>query len=108
MAELNFWLNSAELAVVRVASRVQKGGHHVREETIRQRYVRSVRNLFDLYIPVVTSWKVYDNSSGGSPLLIAKGKRGEAIIVPEHGLRCKGAANMADAETRSLDELIDD
>lgn len=80
-----FWLNSAELAVSRVASRVQKGGHHVPEATIRQRYIRSVRNLFDLYIPVVTGWKVYDNSLAGNPVLIAKGKRDAEpkVLVPE-------------------------
>lgn len=52
-----FWLNNANLAVARVATRVKKGGHHVPEATIRQRYGRSIQNLFRLYIPVVTGWK---------------------------------------------------
>lgn len=72
-----FWLNSPELAVGRVATRVINGGHDVPETTIRQRYGRSVRNLFNLYMPVVTSWKVYDNSDVGRPRLIAKGKRNQ-------------------------------
>jgi predicted ABC-type ATPase len=78
-----FWLSSADLAIGRVASRVKKGGHHVPEKTIRQRYGRSVRNLFDLYIPVVTSWKVYDNSRGGDPLAVAEGILGSAEKVHE-------------------------
>lgn len=87
-----FWLNSADLAVSRVASRVKKGGHHVPEATIRQRYVRSVRNLFDLYIPVVSGWKVYDNSSGEGARLIAKGKFGapELVIDPAIWSQVKG------------------
>jgi predicted ABC-type ATPase len=76
-----FWLNSADLAVARVASRVEKGGHAVPEATIRQRYGRSVRNLLDLYIPVVSGWKVYDNSQQGRSRLIAKGREGQPEIV---------------------------
>jgi predicted ABC-type ATPase len=40
-----FWLESAELAVVRVAERVRAGGHAIPEETIRQRYDRSLANF---------------------------------------------------------------
>jgi predicted ABC-type ATPase len=61
-----FWLNSADLAVARVAQRVREGGHNVPEAAIRQRYQRSVRNFFDLYRPVVSSWRAYDNSVMGS------------------------------------------
>ena len=68
-----FWLQSADLAITRVASRVKKGGHHVPDDTVRQRYGRSVRNLLELYIPIVTSWKVYDNTCGGEPEPIAEG-----------------------------------
>jgi predicted ABC-type ATPase len=80
-----FWLDSPDLAIARVAARVQKGGHHVPEGTIRQRYGRSVRNLFDLYMPVVTGWKVYDNSGDARPRLIAKGKaeQPETVFDPE-------------------------
>src|SRR3954447_23464825 len=43
-----FWVVSADLAVSRVALRVQSGGHHVPEATVRQRYQRSMRNFFSL------------------------------------------------------------
>jgi predicted ABC-type ATPase len=81
-----FWLNNVEMAIARVATRVKKGGHHVPEATIRQRYIRSLRNLFTLYIPVVSSWKVFDNSLASAPLLIAEGLhggKGEIIYLPE-------------------------
>jgi len=76
-----FWLESADLAVSRVRSRVTKGGHNVPEATIRQRYLRSVRNLSDLYIPIVTSWKVYDNTLDGEPYAVAEGNRNEQPFV---------------------------
>src|SRR5260370_23738396 len=62
-------------------TRVKKGGHDVPEATIRRRYNRSIRNLFELYIPVVTGWKVYDNSATGWPRLLARGARDQPEVV---------------------------
>lgn len=56
------WLDSADLAIERVRERVRMGGHNIPEETIRRRYDRGVRNLFELYIPVVDAWSVRDTS----------------------------------------------
>ncbi len=56
-------LESPDLAVRRVKVRVKSGGHHVPEEVIRRRFVRSLRNLFDLYVPIAMSWRVFDNST---------------------------------------------
>jgi predicted ABC-type ATPase len=50
-----FWVQDAEFAVARVAARVSAGGHHVPPETVRQRYGRSIRNLFELYMPHLTT-----------------------------------------------------
>jgi predicted ABC-type ATPase len=65
------WLISADLAVARVALRVQLGGHHVPEVTVRQRYQRSVRNFFTLYQGLPLTWQVYDNTETRSLRLIA-------------------------------------
>ncbi|MDJ0713105.1 MAG: zeta toxin family protein [Prochloraceae cyanobacterium] len=65
-----FWLRSPELAIERVARRVESGGHNIPEEVIRRRYDRGRRNLSKLYLPVCDRWIVYDNSSS-SPELIA-------------------------------------
>jgi predicted ABC-type ATPase len=90
-----FWLNSADLASARVAARVQNGGHHIPDATIRQRYDRSVRNLFELYIPVVNGWKVFDNSLADLPLLVAEGVRGaeEVIYSQDAWSRIRNIAN---------------
>lgn len=68
-----FWLPSADLAVQRVADRVQQGGHNVPEETVRHRYRQSLRNLFDLYLPLADVWNVYLNEQRGSPQHVARG-----------------------------------
>jgi predicted ABC-type ATPase len=70
---LFIWLRSAELAIERVAERVRRGGHAIPPEEIRRRYERGVGNLFDLYLPMVDTWAIYDNSEGEFPRLIAKG-----------------------------------
>lgn len=72
---LFLWLNTADLAVQRVAERVRNGGHFVNEEIIRRRYRRGLDNLSRLYIPLADTWVVYDNSGTGSPSLIASGKK---------------------------------
>jgi predicted ABC-type ATPase len=82
---LYFWLPTPDMAVQRVAARVRAGGHHVPETTVRRRYASGLRNFFQLYLPLVDTWRMYDNSRGLDPLLIAKGT-GEAttkVALPE-------------------------
>lgn len=79
-----FWLNSPQLALSRVKSRVAKGGHHIPEDVIIRRYYRSVENLVSLYIPVVDKWSVYDNTNK-KPALVATGDSiiPSTISIPE-------------------------
>ena len=78
-----YWLDSPETSITRVAERVRSGGHHIPEATIRQRYAKSVRNFFELYRPLCTEWRVYDNS-GESPRFVAFGDEGsETILDPD-------------------------
>ncbi len=76
-----FWLPNADLAVARVAQRVQQGGHDIPEQTIRRRHSRSLRNFFDLYRPLVGFWAVHDNSVARAPVLIASGTCGKPETV---------------------------
>jgi predicted ABC-type ATPase len=50
-----------------------RGGHDVPEAIVRRRYRRGLRNFFDLYQPLATTWQMYDSSVGNAPLLIAAG-----------------------------------
>jgi predicted ABC-type ATPase len=66
------WLPGADMAVARVAARVQ-GGHDVPEETIRRRYHAGLSNFFRLYQPMTTTWQLCENSVSDNPRLIASG-----------------------------------
>ena len=67
------WLRSVDLAIERVAERVRRGGHAIPTKEIRRRYLRGILNLFELYIPLVDTWAIYDNSEENNPLLIVTG-----------------------------------
>jgi predicted ABC-type ATPase len=78
---LFLWLPSPELAIARVAARVQQGGHHVPDETIRRRYHAGLRNFFRLYQSVVDSWILFDNASREGHKLIASRIEDEEVQV---------------------------
>ena len=79
------YLKSSKLALARVSNRVRMGGHRVPKEIIMRRYTRGLRNLLSVYIPIVDSWQIYDNSSDKEPLLVAKGSKSsvDLIALPE-------------------------
>jgi predicted ABC-type ATPase len=59
-------LNTPELHLARVRSRVARGGHDIPEATIRERYDRSRINLIAL-MPRLTELRVFDNSVDADP-----------------------------------------
>lgn len=59
---LFFWLSSSEMAVERVKSRVEKGGHHIPTDVIHRRYERGIKNLFEIYLDICEVVSIYDNS----------------------------------------------
>ena len=78
------WLPDDELACARVRSRVASGGHDIPVETIRRRFTRGIQNLRKLYIPLATTWKVYDNSQSLGPRCIARGGTNlETLVIDE-------------------------
>ena len=78
------WLPSAELAVARVANRVKQGGHNVPPDDIRRRYAAGVRNLLQLYRPILDGWWLYD-ASRLPPKLIAS-EEGKKLTVKQKRL----------------------
>lgn len=69
---LFFWLQNIELAKERVKIRVSEGGHNIEPEVIERRYIRGIKNLFDLYLPVVDGTFIFDNSEIRPDLLAEK------------------------------------
>lgn len=56
------------MAVARVASRVAEGGHNIPKETIHRRYWLGLNNLFEIFVPIVDSWALYDNADLMHPI----------------------------------------
>lgn len=75
-------LPSPELSIERVAERVSAGGHHVPPAIVRRRFRRGLKNLFTLYMPLMDSWRFYDNSYSEGPLLLASGAGALVEHVP--------------------------
>lgn len=75
-----FWLDSVDLAIERVKTRVNEGGHNVPETTIIRRYYSGLKNLFNLYIPISDYWMIFDNSKIHSKL-IAEGYTNKTIDI---------------------------
>ena len=63
------WLPNADIAVSRVARRVQQGGHNIPEPDIRRRFESGLHNFFHRYQAVVDEWWLY-NASDLPPKLI--------------------------------------
>jgi len=55
-------LPNPEMAIARVAARIAQGGHVVKEEVIRRRFLAGWRNFQQIYQPLVNAWIVYDNA----------------------------------------------
>ena len=68
------WLRSPEIAIQRVAARVEAGGHDVAPDVIRRRYYTGLEYFFDIYSPVCDKWMLVDNSDNEF-LVVAEGTR---------------------------------
>jgi predicted ABC-type ATPase len=77
---LFLWLRSADIAVGRVARRVEQGGHSVPADVIIRRYNGGLRNLRQLYLPAVDTALIYDNSEPAEQLVAERELGGHLII----------------------------
>ena len=71
---LYFWLESPEQAIERVTERVSKGGHDIPKDVIIRRYWAGLNNLFDIYMPIVDSWILVNNSQTPRIIVALGGK----------------------------------
>lgn len=69
---LFFWLKNVDLAKERVAIRVAEGGHNIPPDVIERRYKNGIKNLFDIYLPLVDGALILDNSNGRHEILAQK------------------------------------
>ncbi len=78
-----FFLPSPEVAINRVAHRVRNGGHSVPDDIVRRRYYGRVKNLKEIFMPIVDKWSIfrYENDDYH---LIASGRKGEVYDLANH------------------------
>lgn len=74
------WIPGTAFSAARVASRVENGGHDIPLEAIERRYPKSLRYLFDLYIPLAHRTLIFDNSTEDASLIADLQPSGERII----------------------------
>ena len=78
---LFFWLQNVDLAIERVKTRVLEGGHNIELEVIKRRYLNGIKNLFEIYIPIVDEVMIFDNSEGKHDLIAEKTLDSEIDIL---------------------------
>ncbi len=78
---LFFWLQNIELAKERVKIRVLEGGHNIEPLIIERRYINGIKNLFNIYLPIVDGALIFDNSVGRHELLAQKTVDGNLTIT---------------------------
>lgn len=71
---LYFWLKSPDQAAERVAERVAKGGHDIPKDVIVRRYWKGLNNLFHIYMPIVDTWILVNNSETPRTIIATGGK----------------------------------
>jgi predicted ABC-type ATPase len=81
---LFFWLSSSQMAVQRVASRVEKGGHHIPTDVIHRRYERGIKNLFEIYLDICDKVSIFDSTNQKLELLARKRLSSELEIIKEN------------------------
>ena len=62
-------LRPVRLAISRVKMRVIQGGHHIPASVVRRRFHLDLQNFHELYCPIVSRWRLYDNSDDSPRLL---------------------------------------
>jgi predicted ABC-type ATPase len=85
---LYFWLTSPQQAIERVAERVSKGGHDIPKEIVIRRYWEGLDNLFKIYMPIVDTWMLVNNSETPRSI-VATGGKDQNIIVGNNELFTK-------------------
>jgi predicted ABC-type ATPase len=80
---LFFWLQHVELAIERVKIRVQEGGHDIEPEVIKRRYIRGIRNLFEIYWPLCDDVMIFDSSGIKHELIAEKSSTAEINVLNE-------------------------
>jgi predicted ABC-type ATPase len=74
------WIPNLSITNRRVQQRVRKGGHNIPDAVQLRRFHLGIRNLAELYRPLIDWWRLYDNT-GRHPHLVAEEKAGVLAVA---------------------------
>ncbi len=74
------WIPDLGITRQRVRQRVSKGGHNIPDDVQQRRFHLGIRNLAELYRPLVDEWRLYDNT-GSHPRLVAQERDGVLTLA---------------------------
>lgn len=75
-----------------MALRVKLGGHNIPKSDVERRFVRSLNNLYEMYLPLADRWTVLDNASGTLKPIAHGTARRTHVEDPEKWLNLKKLA----------------
>ncbi|MDF7823515.1 zeta toxin family protein [Pontiellaceae bacterium B12227] len=76
------WVPNARFSAARVQQRVEAGGHDIPVEAIARRYVRTVSNLLNVFIPLCDEVMCYNNAQT-EPVSVFAENMGERTVIDE-------------------------
>ena len=50
------------------------------DEDVKRRLERSLKNFFDLYMPLANAWDIFDNSAANPALIVKFNERGLQVL----------------------------
>lgn len=77
------FVDSPEVCIARIASRVKNGGHYIPDEDVRRRYVRSKRNFLNVYAPLAGQWTLFYNGASQTDMVARKDSSGRETVFSE-------------------------
>jgi predicted ABC-type ATPase len=98
---LFFWLKTVDMAKQRVQMRVMRGGHDIADDVIERRYIRGIRYLFDIYMPIADIVMIFDNSDDKQEL-IAEKRKGTEILVIKDELKFNEIKNIMETQNEDV------
>ena len=80
-----FYLQSPQIAIKRIAHRVKHGGHYVPDEVVVRRYYRGLKNLTEIFMPIVDEWILYQFDKNEYHI-IASGHKGDVYDLSANSI----------------------
>jgi len=75
------FVDSAEVCIARISTRVKNGGHPVPDADVRRRYLRSKKNFLNTYAPLADHWMLFYN--GGSEFTLVAHGNGKTTVLSQ-------------------------